>query len=100
MGNARARLAVMISGGGRTLLNIAEHIRRGELGAEIVLVVASTETAGAQRGRELGLPVVVIPGRIPRERLGALLAEYRVGWVVLAGYLHLLDIPDAYRGRV
>lgn len=90
----------MISGGGRTLLNILEHVKRGELRAEIPLVIASKECAGAQRCREQGLHVEVIPGRIPAPLLQSLLDHHAIDWVVLAGYLKLIDVPRAYEGRV
>ncbi|MFG0273877.1 MAG: phosphoribosylglycinamide formyltransferase [Phycisphaerales bacterium] len=95
-----ARLAACISGGGRTLLNLADRIDAGRLDAEIALVIASRECAGAARARERGLPVVVEPGDIPVERLGAMLREAKAEWVVLAGYLRLLPIPPGFEGRI
>lgn len=94
------RLAVLISGGGRTLLNIHEHIRRGDLKAQIPLVIASKDTPGVRRAKEAGLHVEVVPGPIPAAVLASLLEANRIDWIVLAGYLHLLDIPAAYRDRV
>lgn len=94
------RLAVLISGGGRTLLNLFDHIRRGELHAQIALVIASKESEGVRKAQGAGLPVELIPGRIPQPRLASLLQAHAIDWVVLAGYLHLLDIPPAYRDRV
>ncbi len=95
-----ARLGVLLSGGGRTLLNLQREAIAGRLDASIVLVIASTECAGAARAREAGLNVRVIPGRIPGATLGALLREHRVDLVCLAGYLKLLEIPPGYEGRV
>ena len=44
------RLGVLLSGGGTTMLNIAEHIRRGELAAEIAIVISSRPDAkGVER---------------------------------------------------
>lgn len=90
----------MLSGGGRTLLNLLRHIDAGTLRATVALVIASSECAGAQRARDAGLTVVVEPGRIGRERLGELLRVHRIEWVVLAGYLKLVDIPTGFDGRV
>jgi phosphoribosylglycinamide formyltransferase 1 len=90
----------MISGGGRTLLNLLAHIRAGNLHAEIPLVISSNHGHGAERARAQGLHVEFLPGRIPAPSLQELLDHHRVDWVILAGYLHLLDIPAAYRGRV
>lgn len=94
------RLAVLLSGSGRTLVNLLDAIARGDLSAEIALVVASRECLGAQRAHERGLPTRVIPGDIAGPNLAAVLAEHRIDLVVLAGYLRFLHIPDAYRGRV
>lgn len=90
----------MISGGGRTLFNLIDAIKRGVVPASVGLVIASAETAGAKRAREAGLPIQVIPGRIPREKLESILDEHRIDWVVLAGYLKLVDIPSSYEGKV
>lgn len=98
--NSARRLAVLISGGGRTLLNLLSHIRAGTLDARIALVIASAECLGAQRAREAGLPVVVEPGRIPGPRLAELLRTHDARWVVLAGYLKLVEIPAGFEGRV
>lgn len=95
-----ARLAVMLSGGGRTLANLLDHIDRGGLDASVVLVIASRETAGAQRARERGIPTFVMPGVIPAETLAGVLEEHRVDLVVLAGYLKRVNIPRGYEGRV
>jgi len=90
----------MISGGGRTLLNLLTYVRAGELAAEIPLVIASREGAGVDRAREQGLHVEIVPGVIPAARLEELLNRFGVDWVVLAGYLLLVQIPHSYRGRV
>jgi phosphoribosylglycinamide formyltransferase-1 len=95
-----ARLAVMLSGSGRTLLNLLEAIKNHRLDASVELVIASRETVGAERARAAGLRVEVIPGVIPAERLGTILREHRIDWVVLAGYLKLINIPPEYRGRI
>jgi phosphoribosylglycinamide formyltransferase-1 len=90
----------MISGGGRTLKNLHDRATSGRLAARIVLVIASRECAGADWAREHGIPVCVVPGRIPRDRLESLLREHQAHWVVLAGYLNLVDIPDSFARRV
>ena len=97
---ARPRLAVMISGGGRTLLNLLKHTRSGSLGAEIALVIASSECPGAEKARDAGLRTLVVPGRISAANLESLLREHRVDWVVLAGYLKLVSVPDSFAGRI
>ncbi len=91
----------MLSGSGRTLLNLLDRIADGTLHAEIPLVIASRECLGAQRARDRGVPeVLVIPGEIPAERLGSLLRGNAMDWVVLAGYLKLVHIPHGFGGRI
>ena len=94
------RLAVMLSGSGRTLVNLLEAIKKDRLHASIELVVASRECLGAKRARDAGLHVEVIPGAIPASALQAELHQHKVDWVVLAGYLKLIHIPHDYEGRI
>jgi len=55
------RLGVLISGGGRTLLNIFEQIKQGRLNAEVAVVISSRSTvAGVERARNAGLDVKII----------------------------------------
>jgi folate-dependent phosphoribosylglycinamide formyltransferase PurN len=91
---------VLLSGSGRTLLNLLDEINAGRLDAEVALVIASRECLGAQRARERGLHVEVIPGVIPAADLQHRLAGARIAWVVLAGYLKYVNVPPAYVGRV
>src|SRR3982751_512115 len=95
-----ARLAVMLSGSGRTLINLVEAIRDGRLKATIEIVIASKECLGAERARAAGLKTVVMPGEIPRAELGRVLNEHGVDWVVCAGYLKYLHVPRGYAGRI
>ena len=99
-GAGPARLAVLLSGGGRTLLNLLDEIDAGRLAAEVRLVIASKECPGAERARARGLPVEVTPGVIPGERLEQALRRERIAWVVLAGYLKFVHVPQAFAGRV
>lgn len=94
------QLAVLLSGSGRTLLNLLDHIGRGRLAAEIALVIASRECLGAERARQRGLTTLVIPGDIAAERLASVLAEHRVDLVALAGYLRFVHVPADFRGRI
>jgi len=101
------RLAVLISGGGTTLLNFLEHIRTGQLNAEIVHVIASQPRCrGVERAQAAGLPVDVVR---PRDFSGVesfssavfeLLRRSRCDVVALAGFLSLLHIPDDFLFKV
>lgn len=93
-------LAVMLSGSGRTLANLLEHIRSGQLHARVSLVIASRECGGAEIARRSGLPTLVEPGDIPLARLRAMLVDAGADWLVLAGYLRRVAIPREFAGRV
>ena len=55
------RLGVLISGGGTTLINILEYIERGQLNAEVAVVISSRSTvAGVERAKKAGLDVRII----------------------------------------
>lgn len=101
------RLAVLISGGGTTLLNFLEQIRTGQLNAEIVQVIASQKNCrGVERARAAGLPVEVFrPRDFPgvdafSDAVFQQLRETRCDIAAMAGFLSLLQIPDDFLGRV
>jgi formyltetrahydrofolate-dependent phosphoribosylglycinamide formyltransferase len=100
----RLRLAVLISGGGRTLLNLHQRIVEGTLPAVITSVVSSrNDVAGVTRSREAGLPTVVVdrrrlsPAEFQREVTQAIAG---VDLVCMAGFLSLWRIPDEFIGKV
>ncbi len=100
------RLAALISGGGRTLLNFVERIAAGELAAEIVQVAASGDCSGVERARAAGLKVEVINRRAFKKiddfsaAVNKCLLAARPDLVVLAGFLHLWRFSEAFDGRV
>ena len=101
------RLAVLISGGGRTMLNLHEVIHRGELNAEIAVVIGSRpELAGLARAKAAGLRVEVVDrkafGNVDAfsEHIFRIVRDAGADLVCLAGFLSLLNIPADYEGRV
>jgi formyltetrahydrofolate-dependent phosphoribosylglycinamide formyltransferase len=101
------KLAVLISGSGTTLVNLAAKIRTGELDCSIELVIGSrANLKGMERAAEAGLPALVIdPRELPdsaelSERIFHAVDEVGADLVCLAGWLHLLRIPERYQGRV
>ena len=100
------RLAVLLSGSGRTLENLLERIAAGRLPAEVALVVSSRgDVRGVAVAARGGVPVEVIPraSRAPAEWSAAIFGacrEARADVVVMAGFLHLLPIPPDFAGRV
>lgn len=95
-----ARLAVLISGGGRTLLNLLDEIAAGRLPAEVPLVIASRPCAGQELAGARGIETLVKRGTIPRAELESILRAHRIDFVVLAGYLQMIQIPESYQGRI
>lgn len=100
------RMAVLLSGGGRTLDNFIHEIRQGSLPAQIVLVIASNaEAKGLQKARDAGIPAVAVPrkGKTQDEFSAEITAELdkvTPDLICLAGFLSLYTIPDRYLGRV
>ena len=102
----KLRLGVLLSGGGRTLMNILEYIRTGKLSAEVSVVIASRDCKGVERSRTAGLDVHIVPYKeIPdTETYSAAIVELLdaagVDLVVQAGFLSFWRIPPKYEGRV
>jgi len=102
----KLRLGALISGGGRTLMNILDYIKAGKLQAEVVIVIASRECKGAQLARQAGLDVHVVPYKqmpsteIYSSRIVELLDAAKVDLVVQAGFLSYWKVPERYLGRV
>jgi len=101
------RLAVLISGGGTTLINILEYIQRGQLNAEVAVVISSRSTvAGVERAKKAGLDVKIIHKKdYPdidefSKRIEEELAAANVDLVIQGGWLCLWKIPARYESRV
>ncbi|HEX4496331.1 MAG TPA: phosphoribosylglycinamide formyltransferase [Thermoanaerobaculia bacterium] len=91
-------IAILLSGRGSNFLALHAAIERGEVPAEIVLVVSNVADApGLAKARELGVPAVAIPHQGERnrqaheEKVIAALREAGAEWVCLAGYMRLLS---------
>lgn len=100
------RLAVLLSGSGRTLENLLERIDGGTLPASVAVVISSrADVRGARIAERAGVPVRVLPpgGQgVDRwsESIFAACREARADLVVMAGFLHLVKIPHDFAGRV
>jgi len=101
------RLVVLLSGGGRTLLNLLDAQRDGRLAAEVTLVLSSRRSAaGVQRARDAGLPVEVLrPRDFPDAAAfvaaqSARILRERPDLVIMAGYLVHWPPPPELAGRV
>jgi len=105
--NGPLRLAVFISGTGRTLKNILDRIDAGQLTAEVCLVIASTPYArGLQFAEMAGVPIQMIERKDFASRneyseaMFQFCREARVDLVVLGGFVKLLTLPEDFEHRV
>jgi phosphoribosylglycinamide formyltransferase-1 len=105
------RLAVLISGTGRTLKNFIDLAAEGELPVEIPLVISSTTKAGGLKfAEEAGIPTRVMrrneypQGVAGDEAYGNAIfsacREAGVDYVAMAGFLKLAPLPEDFTGRV
>ena len=102
--NVPIRLAVLASGGGRTLQSFIDRIADGRLNAQIVHVFVSKPNAPAiDRAKGAGIATTVVPPKQPEQATAAVFGLCRtenVDLVLMAGWLNLLPIPDDFMGRV
>lgn len=101
------RLAVLISGTGRTLKNLLDRIQAKQLNAKVVLVVASTPSAkGLQYAEINSIPIRVLERsafnskeEYSQEMFHAC-REAKVDYAVMAGFIKLIVIPPDFENRV
>lgn len=104
-----ARVAILLSGRGSNFLALHGAMERGEIDAEIGVVISNVaEAQGLAKAKSLRLPTVCIPHRFEpsraahEERVLSALANADVEWVCLAGYMRLLSAAfvDRYPHRI
>lgn len=101
------RIAVLISGTGRSLKNMLDRIESGRLNVEIRLVVASTPAArGLQFAEKATIPIAVLErkdspsqGEYSREIFDHC-RRAGVDLVALAGFIKRLTVPADFENRV
>jgi len=103
------RLAILLSGRGSNFVAIHEAIARGDLDAEIAIVISNRpEAAGIEKAKSFGLPVAAFDHRAfdSREaheaKVIAAIEEARADLVILAGYMRLLSagFVDRFERRI
>ncbi len=101
------RLTVLISGGGTTMVNLWDALARGELCAQIPLVIASRpDCAGIQKARDRGLSCEVVARKSFPDVAAFSHAVFQhcraaaADLVICAGFLALLKIPKDFQHRV
>jgi formyltetrahydrofolate-dependent phosphoribosylglycinamide formyltransferase len=100
------KIAVLLSGGGRTLQNFIDLRNTAQLNVEIPIVIGSkANLGGLERAKTAKLPTAAVD----RKKFASL-RQYcdevfahcdraGVDLICLAGWLCLLEIPDRYLGR-
>jgi formyltetrahydrofolate-dependent phosphoribosylglycinamide formyltransferase len=106
-GDEKVRLAVLLSGSGRTLENFLARIATGALSARVVAVVSSRAgVRGVEIAASAGLPVAVFPRKDyatiadHTTAINAWLAARRPELIALAGYLCYYVPPPDFAGPV
>ncbi|WP_028583074.1 phosphoribosylglycinamide formyltransferase [Desulfogranum mediterraneum] len=92
------KLAVLLSGSGRTLDNFHERIQAGELQAEIQVVISNVAgVLGLEKAGRYGYPAFHAGDN---KAINTILADYEIDLVVLAGYLQLYAPPKGLERAV
>ncbi len=92
------KMAVLLSGSGRTLDNFQQRIQAGTLNAEIKVVLSNSASAlGLKKAGNYGYPAFAAQGS---EATNLILADYDIDLIVLAGYLKLYTPPKKLQRAV
>lgn len=107
MADERLRVAVLLSGTGRSLENMLERRALGDLAIDIPVVISSRSSVrGVEVARGAGIETHVVSRRqcstpaAMSARIAELLAPHDIGLIVLAGFLSQLDILPEWDGRM
>lgn len=107
---SRIRVGVLASGRGSDFQSIVDGVERGEVNADVVVLITDNPDAKAlERARKHNIPAFCInpkdyPSREEHDRaIRRKLDEFKVDLVVLAGYMRLIKDKQFlrdYRGRI
>ncbi len=100
-------LAVLISGSGKTLQNLIDKIDDKTLNAKIQVVISSSPDAyGIKRAEQNNIPVTIVKysdydsSEVFSNAIIKEIEKYPIDLIILAGFMHLLRIPDKYSEKV
>lgn len=103
------QLGIMASGSGTNFEAVAQAIAKGELNAEIqVLIYNNPKAKVKERAEKYNIPTVLIDHRQYQSRknldseIVAVLKAYGVDWVVMAGWMRIITqvLLDGYPNKV
>ncbi len=100
-------LAVLISGSGKTLQNLIDKIDDKTLNAKIQIVISSSPDAyGLKRAEQNNIPATIVnhsdynSSEVFSNAIIKEIEKYPIDLIILAGFMHLLRLPDKYSGKV
>lgn len=92
------KMAVLLSGSGRTLDNFHERIQEGSLQAEVQVVISNVAgVLGLSKAESYGYPAFHASSNTA---INSILEEYDVDIIALAGFLKLYEAPSKLRRAV
>ena len=92
------KMAVLLSGSGRTLDNFHDRIDDGSLNAEIKVVISNVkDVLGLQKAAKYGYPNFHAKGNAATNEI---LKNYDINLICLAGYLKLYEPPPELERKV
>ncbi len=100
-------LAVLISGSGKTLQNLIDKIEDNTLNAKIQVVISSSPDAyGLKRAKKNNIRATAVKyshynsSEVFSNAIIKEIEKYPIDLIILAGFIHLLRIPDKYSEKV
>lgn len=100
-------LAVLISGSGKTLQNLIDKVDDKNLNAKIQIVISSSPDAyGLKRAEQNNIPATIVnhsdynSSEVFSNAIIKEIEKYPIDLIILAGFMHLLRIPDKYSEKV
>ena len=92
------KMAVLLSGSGRTLDNFHERIQAGTLQAEVQVVISNVADAlGLTKAENYGYPAF---HAADNDAINSILQSYDIDIIALAGFLKLYQAPSALSNAV
>lgn len=98
------RLAIFASGSGTNAENIALHFRTNQHIAVSIIITNNPDAGVIERAKKLQIPVVVLSKKefTDPSNLIAILKEYQINVIILAGFLLLVPVAliEEYKDKI